>query len=228
MKAGWFFAIFFVPMLAAGASRAQRDYAAVLASTPDLERGAQLFASCAACHGADGVGLIDQAAPRIAGQHYRVLVRQIVDFRHGKRWDIRMEGIAARHDVLPELQDIADLAAYVSQLDRDGIRQVGDGTQLELGADIYARSCASCHGASAAGDDAKGIPRLGGQHASYLARQIYDAVDGRRPALGRTHGERFKPLEFEDVRGLADFLSRIGWNVAPATASPPAATRKDQ
>ena len=71
------------------------------------------------------------------------------------------------------------------------------------------------------------IPRLGGQHAAYLSRQIHDAVDGRRPALGRTHGQRFAPFDFNDVQGIADYLSRIGWKGDPS-ASPASARDREK
>jgi cytochrome c553 len=199
---------------------AGRELARALASTPDAERGAMLFTQCAQCHGADGGGSTAGAVPRIAGQHYRVLVRQLVDFRHGRRWDMRMEGIAGSHDVIPAPQDIADVAWHVSQLDRDGTRGIGDGEYLEKGAQIYAARCASCHGAEGEGDDAREVPKLAGQHAAYLARQLYDAVDGRRPSLTRTHGRRFKPLALDEVLGLTDYLSRQGWNSARSPGAP--------
>jgi cytochrome c553 len=193
------------------ANRPQQDFERVLAKKPDLERGGELFGQCASCHGADGNGVVQGSVPRIAGQHYRVLVRQIVDFRHGARWDFRMEGVATSHGVIPELQDIADVAAFVSTLDRGGARGVGDGEYVERGAALYASKCATCHGPQGEGDDAKEIPRISGQHAGYLARQIYDAVDNRRPMLARSHGKRFAPLDFQDVLGLSDYLARIGW-----------------
>jgi cytochrome c553 len=204
--------VLLMPLLATGESAVRSDLSAVLALQPDPSRGEQLFARCASCHGDDGAGVTDEATPRIAGQLYRVLVRQIVDFRHGKRWDMRMEGVVSSHNALPERQDIADVAAYVSRLQRDGARAVGDGDKLELGAALYEKSCASCHGENAEGNEKRDVPRLGGQHAAYLARQIYDAVDGRRPALGHTHSKRFAPFDYDDVRSLADYLSRIGWN----------------
>lgn len=210
-----------VPLLAQAAPTAQRDYTRVLAAKPDAEHGRELFAQCAVCHGPDGGGTSNGSIPRIAGQHYRVLVRQIVDFRNGTRWDMRMEGVATSHEIIPELQDIADVATYVSTLERDGARGVGDGQHVERGAAIYKKSCASCHGAEAQGDDARGIPRIAGQHAAYLARQIYDAVDGRRPPLARSHGKRFAPLDFEDVLGLTDYLARIGWNDERTAVPPP-------
>jgi cytochrome c553 len=200
------------PLLAAAAPGARQDLAGVLAIKPDAERGAGLFETCAACHGSDGVGAPEGTVPRIAGQHYRVLAEQIVDFRHGKRWDFRMEGVASSHQAIPALRDIADVAWYTSRLDRGGTRGIGDGTQLELGARLYAQHCAGCHGQEAEGDDKRAIPRLAGQHAGYLSRQIYDAVDGRRPRLAKSHGRAFAPLAFDEVRGLSDYLSRIGWN----------------
>ena len=203
-----------LPLLAHAESTAQRDFTRVLALKPDADHGREIFEACAECHKADGNGTPDGSIPRIAGQHYRVLARQLVDFRHGARWDMRMEGIATSHEVIPELQDIADVASFVSTLSRDGLRGVGDGQNVARGEAIYSRACASCHGAQGQGDEARGIPRIAGQHAAYVARQIYDAVDGRRPALSRTHRKRFVPLEFEEVLGLSDYVSRMGWSPA--------------
>ena len=207
-----------LPLWSWAANPAQQDFTRIMALKPNADSGAVFFEQCASCHGADGGGHTSGSIPRIAGQHYKVLVRQIVDFRHGARWDVRMEGVATSHYVIPELQDIADVALYVSQLDPDGARGMGDGEYVPRGAGLYGSLCASCHGQNAEGDDKKGIPRLAGQHSGYLARQIYDAVDKRRPALARTHGKRFAPLDYQDVLGLTDFLARIGWSEsAPAT-----------
>ena len=68
------------------------------------------------------------------------------------------------------------------------------------------------------GVPSRGIPRLAGQHTGYLARQIYDAVDGRRLPLTESHRKRFAPLVFEDVLGVTDYLARIGWNPPVITA----------
>jgi cytochrome c553 len=204
--------LFALPLIASGANSARQELATVLAAKPDATRGAELFEACASCHGVDGGGATEGTVPRIAGQHFRVLAEQIVDFRHGKRWDFRMEGVASSHQTLPKLQDITDVAWYASQLERGGARGIGDGTQLEAGAALYAKHCASCHGGQAEGNDKRAIPRLAGQHAGYLSRQVYDAVDGRRPRLARSHGKAFAPLAFEEVRGLSDYLARIGWN----------------
>jgi cytochrome c553 len=43
---------------------------------PNLDRGAELYGTCAACHGPTGSGTVDGQVPRIAGQHASVLVKQ--------------------------------------------------------------------------------------------------------------------------------------------------------
>lgn len=208
-----------IPALAGAATREQKEFTQVMAAKPDREHGAQLFQRCMECHGPDGGGVTTGSVPRIAGQHYGVLVRQIVQFRGGSHWDMRMESVANRQGILARPQDIADVAAYVSYLSHDGKRGVGRGEYLEQGQSLYQASCASCHGKDGEGDADKEVPRLAGQHAAYLARQIYDAVDARRPGLASTHRRRLAPLTFEQVLGLTDYLSRIGWN--PETTAAP-------
>jgi cytochrome c553 len=211
-----------IPFGAAGAGSAQKELAAVLEASPETSRGAQLFGQCVACHGADGGGESNGSTPRIAGQHYRVIAKQLVDFRYGKRWDFRMEGMADKHH-LPGAQDIADVSAYVSRLSQPGKRGIGSGEFAQDGAAIYKKQCLSCHGAEGQGNADKGVPRLAGQHYAYLMRQMYDAVDGRRPALPRLHSQRIAPLDFEQVRAVSDFLARVGWQAsesAPAVAEP--------
>src|SRR5213075_1195439 len=141
------------------------------------------------------------------------------DFRYGKRWDFRMEGMADRHH-LPGPKDIADVAVHVSGLAQPTRRGVGNGEFAGEGGRIYAAQCGSCHGASAEGDAVRGIPRLAGQHYAYLMRQMYDAVDGRRPALPRLHSQRIAPLDFEQVRAVSDYLARIGWQAGDSPAVP--------
>lgn len=199
-----------VAPLAVAAESSKQDFSRVMALKPDVAHGQQLFEQCSACHGTDGNGATNGSVPRIAGQHYRVVVRQVLDFRRGARWDVRMEDVATSHEIIPGLQDVADVASYVSQLSRDGSRGVGDGQNVDQGAAIYGVQCASCHGKNAEGNDQQGIPRLAAQHSGYLARQIYDAVDGRRPMLANSHRRRFADLDFQQVQGLADYLSRIG------------------
>ena len=196
-----------LPLLA-GAAPGRSELAQAMESPPDARRGAALYGQCASCHGANGAGATEGSTPRIAGQHQQVLIKQLVDFRSGARRDFRMEGLADRHH-LAGPQDIADVSAYVSGLEFSGARGVGDGTRATAGALLFGARCASCHGADGRGNAARLVPRLAGQHYSYLVRQMYDAVDGRRPSLVEIHARRIEPLDYDQVRGVADYLSRI-------------------
>ena len=57
----------------------------------------------------------DGSVPAIAGQHFPVVVHELVDYRHGRRWDMRMEHFTEQHS-LNGVQDMADVAAFISQM----------------------------------------------------------------------------------------------------------------
>lgn len=198
-----------LPLVAHGASIAQQEYDSVLRSKADLVRGEKLFETCAACHGTNGAGASDGTVPAIAAQHFRVLAHELVDYRHDKRWDLRMEHFTDEHH-LSGAQDIADAAAYISSLPATHSSGRGSGEYLVNGAQVYSRQCASCHGAAAEGHDRQRYPRLAGQHYEYLLRQLHDAVEGRRPNFPREHIRLLERLERPDFVGVADYLSRLG------------------
>jgi cytochrome c553 len=203
-----------LPTLSGAAESARQEFSAATRARPDLDRGAQLFRNCAACHGRDGEGSDDGGVPRIAGQHFRVLVRQLVDYRHESRWDVRMEHYAGKR-LLADPQAIADVAAYVGQLSRDTPRNVGTGELVAHGSKVYAQRCANCHGRAGEGDDSTTTPGLSGQHYEYLLRQMYDAVDGRRPNFSDGHVRILARLQQDDLIGVADFLARSEWGGSP-------------
>ena len=200
-------ALFALPEPAWTVSVTEQQLAAALVAKPDLQRGARLFKACVACHKSDGGGRPDGDVPAIAGQYPRVLLRQLVDFHYGKRWDVRMEAIARSHS-LSGAQDLADVAAYVSALPRITNPGRGDGQLLAHGMQVYQRQCASCHGPSALGDARKAVPWLAGQHYEYLLREMYYTFDHRRPNL-TNHGIFLDRFTRPDYQGVADYLSGL-------------------
>lgn len=195
------------PIRAHAMSTTQEETAAVHRAVPNLDRGAQLFQVCAACHQPDGRGTSDGFVPRIAGQHASVLAKQLVDYRHDKRWDLRMEHFSEKH-FLADAQAIADVTGYIAQMPDPAPAATGPGERLQHGAAIYARRCQSCHGRSGEGDPKQSVPRVAGQQYEYLRRQVYDAVDGRRPNFPEEHIRILARLDHDDIIDVADFLSR--------------------
>jgi cytochrome c553 len=212
----WALCALLAPAAALAVGAASQELADAMRSTPNLDRGAEIFRTCAACHGPKGAGTVDGGVPRLAGQHVTVLEKQLVDYRHDRRWDIRMEHFAGKH-LLVDAQAIADVATYANQLTVETSPGVGDGSdeQLAHGAHLYEERCRSCHALSAQGSAQKVVPRIAGQHYEYLMRQIYDAVDGRRPNFSSSHVKLFARLERADITALADYLSRIDMRNEP-------------
>jgi cytochrome c553 len=194
---------------AAAAGIAASEFEAVVHARPDSVQGATLFETCAACHGSDGGGASDGTVPALAGQHFRVLASELVDYRHDRRWDLRMQHFSDQHH-LADAQDIANVAAYISGLPPKPAPILTDGEFVQHGAQLYARQCASCHGAMGQGDDLQRTPRLAGQHYAYLLRQLHDAVEGRRPNFPREHIRLLQHFERADFVGVADYLNRLG------------------
>lgn len=190
------------------ASPAQQDFQEAIGKTADPSRGARLFVTCAGCHRDTGQGNRDGSVPVIAGQHARVLIRQLADYRHALRWDPRMQHYADNH-VLPDAQAIADVAAYAAALERAGPAGTGKGDLVQRGRAVFAARCASCHGTAGEGDAAMLVPRISAQHYAYLLRLFNDAVEGTRPSFPAEHIRLLEALSAEDRIGLADALARI-------------------
>jgi cytochrome c553 len=83
--------------------------------TPEFEKGKRLFKeNCVACHGENGVGNAEQAFPRIQGQHYNYMMRQIKWILEGRRRNVNPAMVAIVKG-LPE-EDIAKIVNYVSRI----------------------------------------------------------------------------------------------------------------
>jgi len=177
---------------------------------PDLAHGAELYQTCAACHGADGRGTATGDIPAIAGQHGSVLLKQLADFRYDQRWNERMQYFTDRH-FLAGAQDVTDVAAYVASLPRfpPTSTGIGDGTSLNEGARMYFRQCEQCHGPLGQGDLLRRRPRLAGQHYAYLLRQLEETAAGLRPGMDDAHVAMLRKFSPPELRGVADYLSRV-------------------
>jgi cytochrome c553 len=198
------------------------DFRTAVELEPGPVRGAELFAPCAACHGANGLGLPDGSVPAIAGQHVSVLVKQLVDFRHDRRWDERMRNFASKHH-LEGPQDLLDVAAYAEGLPRWPPLEggAGDGSGVQRGRVTYHRDCGACHGPLGLGELRRMRPRLAGQRYEYLRRQLDETAAGLRPGMDAEHVKLIRALSAQERAGVADYLSRLSPNLASTQDSAP-------
>ncbi len=202
------------PAPAGSEAQAKEELRAALEATPDSARGAHLFAVCSECHGPHGEGNASGWPPQIAGQHRRVIARELVDYRAGLRWYDPMERLAGRH-VLGSTQEIADVAAYVASLPPSADTTPGPERWAGQGARLYVARCQWCHGARGEGNDERFVPRVAGQQYEYLLRQLHDTIEARRPNMRSQHLRLLEPCSMQELMGLAAYMSRLGRTTGP-------------
>lgn len=85
-----------------------------------IDAGKKLYQSCAACHGPQGLGNQQLGAPALAGLNDWYLITQLNHFRQGIRGnqsaDSYGQQMKAASSILSSEQDVADVAAYINQL----------------------------------------------------------------------------------------------------------------
>jgi cytochrome c553 len=211
-------AVVLAPTVSIAISETSEALDAALRLKPRLDHGAEIFDTCAACHGANGWGASDGSVPAIAGQSVPVLVQQVVEFQYDARHSIRMQHFTNRHH-LATPQDVADVAAYVESLPPRQPAPLRQNPRSGQGASLFADFCASCHGRRAEGNPARRVPRLAAQHPEYLQEQLHDAAEGRRPSMGRDHARLLTPLSRDEIDAIAEYLA--GLSPAPLGARRP-------
>lgn len=180
------------------------------ASAPDPAKGAAISNSvCAACHTNDGSRGV-AANPIIQGQHPDYLVKQLVEFKSGKRDNAVMKAMATP---LSEA-DMKNVAAfYASKQPKPGFARDKDlaarGEKIYRGgiAERGVASCSGCHGPSGAGIPAQ-YPRLAGQHAEYVQAQLVAFRSGARHNSPVMSGVAAK-LNDGEIQALADYIAGL-------------------
>ena len=168
---------------------------------------------CSKCHGSDG-NSISPSYPKLAGQQRQYLLAQLRAFRDQSRKDpdahTDMWAIGERLDD----KMMVKLADYFSA-QKPARGSPGDAQLVAKGKVIYERgikskdvpACSFCHGR-----DAQGIavfPRLAGQHAQYLVKQIKVFHTDDRPNLAVTMKAVVQRLSDEEAGQVAAYLQSL-------------------
>ena len=145
-------------------------------SNEAVGRGGTLALNCTMCHGAQGMSTSD--APNLAGQYPEVVIKQLEDYKAGKRPSSIMTALAAK---LSE-RDIHDLAAYYAYLPKARTAPTTYGEPLPVLVRVGAplrniAPCISCHGGV---DQKLGAPWLEGMPKAYLVTELKEFRAGTR------------------------------------------------
>jgi cytochrome c553 len=211
--------IFIAAFIATSAFSALANEAASAKTKPDLAKGAASYgAACAACHGADGNSSI-AAQPKLAQQHPEYLVKQLQEFKSGKRnnavkgmnefgSDMKRFATALSDD------DMKNIAYWLSsQKAKTGFSKEKDlvalGERIYRGgiADRQVPACAGCHSPNGAGIPSQ-YPRLSGQHAEYTSTQLTTFRDNVRlnnPTMSQVAAK----LNDREIKAVADYIAGL-------------------
>ena len=170
---------------------------------------ATVKAVCSACHGADGNSAIT-LNPKLAGQHPEYLLKQLTNFKEGKRANAVMAGMVANLSA----DDMKGLAAYFASQKQTLGKAKSNGAG-SLGEKIYrggiaatgVPACAGCHGAAGAGIP-KQYPRLSGQHADYALQQLRTLRTGERANAPMMMAIAAKMTDAE-MQAVADYMQGL-------------------
>jgi cytochrome c553 len=160
-------------LLCAGVASAQAP------AKPDAAKG-QVIAGqvCAACHGNDGNSQV-AANPKLAGQFYEYLHKQLTNFRsQGGKKPERDNAVMAGMTANLSPADLRDLAAYYSA-QKLKPAAAKDKDLAAFGQKIYRggnaatgiAACSGCHGPAGTGIPAQ-YPRIAGQFPEYIEAQL--------------------------------------------------------
>jgi len=197
-------------LMAAFSFSAVANEAAPAKYKPDLAKGEASFgAVCAACHGPDGNSILP-IYPKLAQQHPEYLVKQLTEFKAGKRANPIMLGFAS---TLSE-EDMKNIAYWVSgKTSKPGFSKDKDlvtlGERIYRGgiADRQVPACAGCHSPNGAGIPAQ-YPRLAGQNAEYAQAQLTAFRDGVRMNSLQMTGVAAK-LNDREIKAVSDYIAGL-------------------
>jgi cytochrome c553 len=177
--------------------------------------GVEPWDACGECHGLDGAGNHIKF-PRIAGQKQPYIIKELFDFRAGRRKNdggqmVQMAGELKEEDIPRVAQWFAAQTPPWPKLTIEAEPDLARARQLALQGEPGIPACLSCHSEAALGmlDKPYDAPRLAGQRDYYIVKELHDFREGRRgndsERIMRKIADR---LTEADIVSLAVWLSQ--------------------
>lgn len=195
-------ALFFASVFAAAALAAESDV--------NLDKGQEMYNQvCLACHGEGGNSTV-ALQPSLAQQFPQYLVKQLHEFKNGKRQDDIMVGFAS---MLSD-EDMQNISAWLNQqkaepgFARDESLAL-EGERIYRGGlpDRHIPACMACHSPNGAGIPAQ-YPHLAGQHYEYTVKTLKDFRSG-----GRANNNIMKDvaahMSDREIEAVSDYIAGL-------------------
>jgi cytochrome c553 len=163
--------------------------------------------NCFLCHGAQGESS-SEVFPKLAGQHWEYIAKQLEQFKSGKRKSTAMAEMAGplkpdemvalgkyfeKIKLSPEVAKDSELAAMGRYIFHSGNKFSG------------VAACASCHGKDALGSSQ--LPRLAGQYAVYIETQLKQFSTRERTNDNAVMHVIVKQMTELEIAAVAEYIS---------------------
>jgi cytochrome c553 len=173
---------------------------------------------CSACHGVTGQSISPQF-PKLAGQQKDYLLGQLIDFKGHQRQDRMGKEYMWGFSKLT-LKQVDELAQYFSQQTPMVGQFANNGVLMQRGEIIFKEGipttgvipCSACHGPEGTGNGP--IPRIAGQHADYLEKQIEIFKNTNLRPRGDAMKEVTHQLTKKDMLAVVTYIGSLN-SVAP-------------
>lgn len=166
---------------------------------------------CTACHGEDGNSTVPMF-PKIAGLQETYIVKQLRDFKEGRRKSDIMAPVVATL----KTEDFFALGSHFSN-QKMKVSEAGDKKLANLGKLIFfdgneesgLPACVGCHQPQGVGHLI--YPRIGGQHATYVTQQLKNFASAERSNdVSRFMRVVAKRMTDEEINAVAAYLADLG------------------
>ncbi len=183
----------------------------------ESDDGSRYILNCSECHGFDG-NSISPEWPNIAGLNKSYMIRQLKDFKEGKRANEEMTQIVKE---FPSGKELASLAKYFSKQkitnpNTPKIIEQYSLVDLKLGEEIFTGkrieygipACSACHGKEGLGDKEGKFPRLVGQHMAYIIKQmkLFRSKERSNDTPAQMRNIALK-MDDEDIESVAAYIA---------------------
>jgi cytochrome c553 len=185
----------------------------VVWATPAVAQDAKTIAStvCTACHGEDGNSLVPMF-PKIAGLQAEYIVKQLRDFKSGRRKsDIMAPVVAALkpEDFLPLGSYFSSQKMKAGEPDDKKLADLGKLVFFDGNEDSGLPACVGCHQAQGVGHSI--YPRIGGQHGTYVSQQLKNFAAGDRSNdVSRFMRVVAKRMTEEEINAVSAYVATLG------------------
>jgi cytochrome c553 len=177
---------------------------------------------CSNCHGANGIS-VSPTFPKLAGQQREYLVDQLTDFKTHSRSDPNAKKFMWGFTHLSDAQIEALATYFSSQHATPG--EAADPTLMDQGRKIFTSglpdkgvaACISCHGQH--GEGAGKFPRLAGQHADYIEKQLLVFQRSQDRPRGAIMKAVCANMSEQDMRAVSAFVEAFPQETGTATST---------